>query len=94
MPTTSPSITLGDPVVVAQGPADIRHWGPWQFPYIERLADGGLHVIYHLEADAYQAYGCLKATLSPMMTAAHGRRSLMSRRQAACCSRTATVYAP
>ena len=60
MITTSPRITLGDPVVVAQGPADIRDRGPWQFPYIERLADGGIHVVYHLEADAYKAYGLPK----------------------------------
>ena len=60
MTATSPQITLGDPVVVTQGPADVHHWGPWQFPHIERLADGGLHVTYHLEADAYRAYGLPK----------------------------------
>jgi len=60
MITALPTITLGDPILVAQGPADVRHWGPWQFPCIERLADGGLHVVYHLEADAYSAYGLPK----------------------------------
>lgn len=60
MTMQAPHITLGEPVVVAQGPADIRHWGPWQFPSIERLADGGLHVTYHLEQDAYKAYGMPK----------------------------------
>lgn len=55
--TASLRLILGDPVVVAQGPADVTHWGPWQFPSIERLADGRLHVAYHIAADSAKAYG-------------------------------------
>jgi hypothetical protein len=60
MSAISLKITLGAPAVVAQGPAGVGHWGPWQFPHLERLADGGLHVSFHLEADAYKAYGLPK----------------------------------
>ncbi len=56
----SPRLILGEPIVIAQGPAQVRRWGPWQFPSIERLAGGGLHVTYHLEADDYTAYGLPK----------------------------------
>lgn len=48
---------LGAPIVVSRGPIGLKHWGPWQFPAIERLADGRLHVSYHIEADSATAYG-------------------------------------
>jgi hypothetical protein len=57
MPVPVPGITLGDPVVVSRGPAGLTRWGPWQFPAIERLADGRLHVTFHVEADSATAYG-------------------------------------
>src|SRR5687768_5463136 len=50
-------VVLGDPVVVSQAPPDVRKWGPWQFPHLERLADGRIHVDYHVEADSATAYG-------------------------------------
>jgi hypothetical protein len=53
----SVEIELGEPVVVAQAPAAVRGWGPWQFPSIQRLADGRLVVRYHVEADSATAYG-------------------------------------
>jgi hypothetical protein len=52
-----PHLTLGTPVVVSQGPPDLKDWGPWQFPAIERLADGRLHVSFHIAADSAKAYG-------------------------------------
>jgi hypothetical protein len=44
-------------MVVSQGPTGLTHWGPWQFPSVERLADGRLHVSFHIEADSATAYG-------------------------------------
>jgi BNR repeat-like domain len=57
MPIHSPRLTLGKPVVVSRAPLGLKHWGPWQFPKIERLADGRLHVSFHIEADSAKAYG-------------------------------------
>jgi len=35
----------------------VKDWGPWQFPGLERLADGRVHLTYHVEADSATAYG-------------------------------------
>ncbi|MHB9025697.1 MAG: hypothetical protein ACYC7E_16265 [Armatimonadota bacterium] len=51
------AITLGEPVVIAQATPDITGWGPYQFPRVERLADGTLHMAYHIHADSATAYG-------------------------------------
>lgn len=53
----SASIALHDPVVVSQAPPELRNWGPWQFPSIQRLPDGRLVVAFHVEADSATAYG-------------------------------------
>ncbi|MFH1567444.1 MAG: sialidase family protein [Gemmatimonadota bacterium] len=52
-------LRLQEPVVVAQAPPEVRGWGPWQFPGIQRLPDGRLAVTYHVEADSAVAYGKL-----------------------------------
>lgn len=57
MANLTPRLALGEPVVVARGPRGLTRWGPWQFPAIERLADGRLHVSFHIEADSAKAYG-------------------------------------
>lgn len=54
---THPHISFSEPSVVSQAPQDVTRWGPWQFPYIERLSDGRLHVRYHIAADSATAYG-------------------------------------
>ena len=55
------AITVGDPILVAQAPADLNRggpgWGRWQFPMISRLADGRLLVTFTLEPDSYASYG-------------------------------------
>ncbi len=51
------TLRLGDPVVVAQAAPEVTAWGPYQFPRLEKLADGCLHVAYHIEADSATAYG-------------------------------------
>jgi len=55
--TRTASLTLGEPVIVAQASPEVAGWGPYQFPRIERLADGTLHVAYHVRADSATAYG-------------------------------------
>jgi hypothetical protein len=56
-PSTAPELVLGEPVVVSQAPPELRGWGPWQFPHVEQLADGRIHIDYHIEADSAKAYG-------------------------------------
>lgn len=51
------SLSISDPVIVAQATPEISGWGPYQFPWVERLADGALHVTFHLHADSATAYG-------------------------------------
>ncbi len=50
-------VTLSEPVIVAQADPQIAQWSPWQFPRIERLTDGRLHIEYHIQADSATAYG-------------------------------------
>ena len=52
-----PQIILGEPVLVHQAPVEVKEWGPWQFPHLERLADGRIHIEFHVEADSVTAYG-------------------------------------
>jgi hypothetical protein len=54
---TDVRIVLGDPIIVAQAPSDVRGWGPFQFPHIQQLSDGRLYVDYWIEADSATAYG-------------------------------------
>ena len=52
-----PQIILGEPVLVHQAPVGVKEWGPWQFPHLERLAGGRIHIEFHVEADSVTAYG-------------------------------------
>ncbi|HOF88888.1 MAG TPA: sialidase family protein [Armatimonadota bacterium] len=54
---TAVGLTLGAPVVIARATPEVTGWGPYQFPRVERLADGALHVAYHVRADSATAYG-------------------------------------
>ncbi len=49
-------ITLGKEKCLSQAPADIRDWGPWQFP---RVYDGGdkIFLEFHISADSALSYG-------------------------------------
>ena len=49
-------ISLGKETIVSQAPADVRYWGPWQFP---RFFDGGeiLYLEFHISADSAKSYG-------------------------------------
>ncbi len=49
-------IELGKEKLLSQAPAEIRDWGPWQFP---RVFDGGdrLYLKFHISADSAKSYG-------------------------------------
>jgi hypothetical protein len=51
------SLTLGAPVTVALAPPEISHWGPYQFPGLERLPDGRIRVSFQIGADSATAVG-------------------------------------
>lgn len=53
-------IRLGEPVMVSQGPEHPIRWGPWQFPEIERMECGRLHVTFHQHTDSVLSYGQAK----------------------------------
>lgn len=55
--TVPVSVSLGDPVTVVQAPADVRGWGPYQFPGLERLPDGRIQVSFQIGADSATAVG-------------------------------------
>jgi hypothetical protein len=50
-------IELLAPVTVVQASAEIRHWGPYQFPGLERLPDGKIQVSFQVGADSATAVG-------------------------------------
>lgn len=54
-------IHLGEPSVIARrNKPSIKkqiEWGEYQFPSIERTAEGMLHAVYHINADSALAYG-------------------------------------
>ena len=52
-----PQLELSEPVTVAMAPPEVKGWGPYQFPGLERLPDGRIQLSFHVEADSAQAYG-------------------------------------
>lgn len=51
-------LKLSDPVVVSMGPESAKTgWGVYQFPDIERLADGRLMIAFADSSDTIDAYG-------------------------------------
>lgn len=51
------SVQLGEPRLVAEGPAGERRWGRWQFPVLETGPGGRLLLFVHVEQDSAAAYG-------------------------------------
>jgi hypothetical protein len=52
-----PRIELGEPKVVAQGPPGEKRWGYYQFPSLDRWADGRIMLRFHVNPDAAESYG-------------------------------------
>lgn len=52
-----PRVEVSEPVLVVEGPASEHRWGRYQFPTLYRMADGGLVIFVHVEADAVDSYG-------------------------------------
>ncbi len=49
-------INVTDEKILSQAPADIRDWGPWQFPRLFEAGDK-LYLEFHVEADSAKSYG-------------------------------------
>ncbi len=56
-------VDMDPPVLLVESPAEERRWGRYQFPTIERLADGRILATIHVEADSATAYGAPKLNL-------------------------------
>jgi len=54
---TKVCMTLGNPVTVALAPPEVRHWGPYQFPGLERLPDRRIRISFQVGADSATACG-------------------------------------
>lgn len=54
-------LTLSEPIVVSQAPCNIKGWGYWQFPILEKSNDGVIHLSFHINKDSAEAYGKQKA---------------------------------
>jgi hypothetical protein len=50
-------IEMGDPRLVAEGPAGERRWGRWQFPSLEMGEKGEMLLFVHVEPDSAASYG-------------------------------------
>lgn len=50
-------MTLGDPITVVQALPDVRYWGPYQFPGLERLPNGEIQISFQIGADSATACG-------------------------------------
>lgn len=55
-------VTLSKEKLLSQAPADVKDWGPWQFP---RVFDGGdkIYLEFHISADSAKSYGKPRAWL-------------------------------
>jgi len=50
-------LEMGEPRLVAEGPAGERRWGRWQFPTLEAGARGEMLLFVHVEPDSAASYG-------------------------------------
>ncbi len=51
-----PDLILGQSTTVAISPPEEKRWGWFQFPSLRQLADGAIHVAYHMQPDSYEVY--------------------------------------
>jgi hypothetical protein len=53
----APHVIVSDPILVAEGPAEERRWGRYQFPTLDRTLDGRIALSFHVNEDSARAYG-------------------------------------
>jgi hypothetical protein len=70
---TPPRVIVSDPVLVAAGPAEVRGWGYYQFPAIERWDDGRIAVQFHVAPDAAESYGLESKVPNRALSSDRGR---------------------
>ena len=51
-----PDLILSPSSNVVMSPPEEKRWGWFQFPFIRQLADGAIHVTYHMQPDSYEVY--------------------------------------
>lgn len=52
-----PRVTISEPILVAESPAEERRWGYYQFPVLDRMVDGRIAVTFHVHPDSVRSYG-------------------------------------
>lgn len=55
--TAQVTVQLGQPHLVAEGPATEHRWGRWQFPTLEAGVKGEMLLFAHVEPDSAASYG-------------------------------------
>jgi hypothetical protein len=50
-------LKIDEPVVISQAPPEVREWGYWQFPGVEKADNGNIHVSYDKRKDSVTSYG-------------------------------------
>lgn len=73
LPTRAADLTLSEPTLVAEAPADVREWGWYQFPVLDRMADGRIALTFHVHADSARSYGLTSSTPDRGYSADDGR---------------------
>ena len=60
-PMKTPTVELGDPIVMSRASPDEKRWGFWQGPSLERLTDGRIHATHCIQLDSATTYGFPRA---------------------------------
>ncbi|MBI5281612.1 MAG: exo-alpha-sialidase [Candidatus Solibacter usitatus] len=55
--TAQPRVVVSDPTLVAEAPAEVRRWGYYQFPTLDRAAGGRILLTFHVHPDSARSYG-------------------------------------
>lgn len=56
-PAAALHVDLSEPILVAEAPADVREWGWYQFPVLDRMTDGRIALTFHVHPDSARSYG-------------------------------------
>ncbi|MCC6857260.1 MAG: exo-alpha-sialidase [Bryobacterales bacterium] len=68
----APRLEIGEPRLIAEGPAEEKRWGYYQFPNLDFLPDGRIVAGFHVLADAAESYGSRPAAPDRAVSADKG----------------------
>jgi hypothetical protein len=57
VPALALEVTVSEPILVAEAPVDVREWGWYQFPVLDRTTDGRIALTFHVHPDSARSYG-------------------------------------